>query len=268
MPKSQALPEERPAESIGNRFRNARINQGKSLQEAARVTCINTTTLANLESDNFAQMPAEVFTKGFIKLYAQYLALDPTEALELYAQQERLKPERQAESSYRRELLTGASMASPFSLFRSNPKIRIIAILLTVLLAFYALGAIFKVGQKRPDQTAPEDELAKSLVDANTQPLPGPPGEQPAPTETTTPGDVAGNATTNATQPEALPGAAAEAGTPGIGTPAAGSQPLLTGGGQSPLPVVGKTAPAPTPAPAAPPEATDTGRAGVTVVGR
>jgi cytoskeleton protein RodZ len=179
MPKSQAPPEERPDTTLGSHFRNARTSQGKSLQEAAQVTCINPTTLANLEADNYTKMPAEVFTRGFIKLYAQYLGLDTNETIKLYVNQEKLDPERPVEQPYRREILTGTAMAHPLSLFKSNPRLRIIAILLTVLLGFYVLGAILKVGQKHPDQATPENELAKSLVDGNIQPPPG------APTATT-----------------------------------------------------------------------------------
>lgn len=182
MLNNQAPQEERPVETLGNRLRNARTSQGKSLEEAARVTCINPTILAKLEADNFTKMPAEVFIKGFIKLYAQYLGLDATETIKLYINKEILDPERPVEQPYRREILTGATMAHPLSLFKSNPRLRIIAILLTVLLAFYVLGAILKVGQKHPDQATQENELASSLVDGNPQPLPGPSGEPPAST--------------------------------------------------------------------------------------
>lgn len=243
MPKTQDTPEERPAETLGSRFRNARTHLGKSLPEAAQVTCINPTILANLEVDNFTKMPAEVFTRGFIKLYAQYLGLDINETLKLYVNKENLDPERPVEQPYRREIGNGAAMAHPLNLFRSNPRLRIIVILLTVLLGFYVLGAILKVGQKHPEQTTPENELAKSLVDGNPQPLPGPPGEPPPAPEVTGQTGIPGAETMTTTLPEGQPAAGSAS-----GTPAAAYQPT-TGDRQPFPPVAVKTVPATTATP-------------------
>lgn len=223
MTNSDTTPEERPAETLGSRFRSARTSQGKSLQEVAQVTRINPTILAALESDNFAKMPAEVFTRGFIKLYAQYLGLDANETIKLYSNQENLDPERPTEEPYSRDVLNGAAMARPLSLFRANPRLRIIAILLTALLSFYVLGAILKAVQKRPDQAAPENELAKSLMDSNTPPLPGPPGELPAATEI--PGTTPLPTIPSETQPGAGPAADAQE-SPGAGVAPSANQPF------------------------------------------
>lgn len=223
MPKTQATPEEHPVETLGSRLRNARTSQGKSLQEAAQVTCINPTTLANLEADNYTKMPAKVFTRGFITLYSQYLGLDAKESLNQYMNQEHHDPERPTEQPYRREILTGAAMARPLNLFRSNPRVLIIAILLALLLGFYALGAILKVGQKHPGQITPENELAKSLVDGNTQPLPGPPGEATPVPEAAEQSGVSGTTSPTPTLPEAQPGAG-----PAAGIPATAAQPAST----------------------------------------
>lgn len=226
MPNIQDIQEERPSETLGSRFRNARTHLGKSLPEAAQVTCINPTILANLEADNFTKMPAEVFTKGFIKLYAQYLGLDVNETLKLYGNQENFDPERPAEQTYRREILTGAAMANPLSLFKFNPRMRIIAILLTVLLAFYILGAILKVGQKHPDQTTPENELAKSLVDGNPQFLPGQTGVAPTAGESAEQAGVSGTASLTTTLPEAQPASGTVTGAPAT----TGAQPSMPPG--------------------------------------
>ncbi len=251
MLKNQVIPEEKSVAALGSHFRNARTNLGKSLEEAAQVTCINPTILANLEADDFTKMPAEVFTRGFIKLYAQYLGLDANETLKLYVRQENFDQERPVDQPYRREILTGVPMAHQLSFFRDNRMVVINTILLTVLLAFYVLGAIIKMGQKPFDQITPENELAKSLVDGNTQPLPVTPGEAPAGTEGTGQTVVFETATPATTLPETQLGAAP----PASGTPAAADQTAINDGRQ-PLPTVtDKTAPAP----AAPPETTGTG---------
>lgn len=247
MLKDQALPEEQPVASLGSHFRNARTTQGKSLDEAARITCINPTILTNLEADDFTRMPAEVFTRGFIKLYAQYLGLDVNETLKLYVHQENLDPERPVDQPYRRDILTGATMAHPLSFLRSNPRAMIVAILLAVLLAFYALGAIIKMGQKPADQAAPENDLAKSLVDGTPQPLPGPPGEPPTGTEGTGQNETSETAALTAPQPETPPG---DGSAPGA--PAAAYQPASNSGQQPLPPVAEKAAPTPPATPATP----------------
>lgn len=242
MPKTQAIPTERPEETLGNRFRNARTSLDKSLQEAAQVTCINPTTLANLESDNFTNMPAEVFTRGFIKLYAQYLGLDVNETLKLYVNQEHLDQERPVEQPYRREIVTDASMANPLRLFKSSPRALIITVLLALLLGFYVLGAILKVGQKHPDPTAPENELAKSLVDGNTQPLPGPAGEPPTASGAIEQAGVPETAALTTTPTESQPAGGAASNPPAPANQASTDRQLS-------LPVSEKSAPAVSAAP-------------------
>lgn len=230
MTNTQAAPERRPAESLGSLFLHTRTSQGKSLAEAAEATRIPPTTLAALESDNFDHLPAEVFTRGFIKLYAEYLGLDANETLKLYVDQENLDPERPADRPYRRDILFGTAMAHPLTLLKGNPRVRIIVILLAALLGFYAVGALLKSVQKHPDQMAPENEVAKALVDSNTPPIPGPDGEAVPAAGLTMETGVAGTAALNAAPPEAQPGSFAPPGElPGQGSvPAPAAETAIT----------------------------------------
>ncbi|NTV14453.1 MAG: helix-turn-helix domain-containing protein [Desulfobulbaceae bacterium] len=176
-------------ESLGNRLRTTRLSRNTSLAEAATATRISQRILTALEADDFAALPAEVFTRGFIKLYAEHLGLNPNEVLTLFTDQENLDPERPADRPYRNDILHGTSMAHPLHLLKGNPRLRIIAILLAALLSFYVLGAIFKSIQKHPDQDSPENDVAKSLVNGQPQMLPPPAGEeQPSATDSTVPG--------------------------------------------------------------------------------
>jgi cytoskeleton protein RodZ len=71
-------------ESIGEMLREARHNKKASLEDAARATKIKIDTLEKLESDDFQALPAAAYTKGFLKLYAEYLGLDPAVVGEAY----------------------------------------------------------------------------------------------------------------------------------------------------------------------------------------
>ena len=71
-------------ESIGDKLREARHNRKASLEDAARTTKIKLEILEKLESDEFNKLAAPMYTKGFLKLYAEYLGLDSTEVVDAY----------------------------------------------------------------------------------------------------------------------------------------------------------------------------------------
>src|SRR3989338_7700519 len=77
----------RSDETLGSFLKRHRQNQGKELEEIAEKTRIHASTLRAIEEDNPKALPAEVFARGFVKNYAQYLGLDPNEALAWYIEQ-------------------------------------------------------------------------------------------------------------------------------------------------------------------------------------
>lgn len=70
--------------SVGLHLRELRERRGISLEEIARSTRVLHRYLEALEADDFAVLPAPVFTKGFIRSYCQALDVAPDEALALY----------------------------------------------------------------------------------------------------------------------------------------------------------------------------------------
>jgi cytoskeleton protein RodZ len=73
--------------SVGTFLRQRREARGVSLKEMARSTRVREGYLEALEADDFAELPAVVFTKGFIRAYCQILNEAPDEALRLYSEQ-------------------------------------------------------------------------------------------------------------------------------------------------------------------------------------
>jgi cytoskeletal protein RodZ len=71
-------------ESIGEILREARHTKQASLEDAARATRIKFEILERLESDEFSQLAAPMYTKGFLKLYAEYLGLDAPAIVDAY----------------------------------------------------------------------------------------------------------------------------------------------------------------------------------------
>ena len=71
-------------ESIGENLREARHNRKASLEDASRATKIKIEILEQLESDEFDRLAAPTYTKGFLKLYAEYLGLDSQSVVDAY----------------------------------------------------------------------------------------------------------------------------------------------------------------------------------------
>ncbi len=71
-------------ESIGENLREARHNKKVSLEDASRATRIKIDILEQLESDEFDRLAAPTYTKGFLRLYAEYLGLDSQSSVDAY----------------------------------------------------------------------------------------------------------------------------------------------------------------------------------------
>jgi len=75
--------------SFGEYLRRERELRDITLREIADETKVSFRYLHALETDNTEKLPAEVFIKGFIKSYAQYIGLDPDEAMLRYQELKR-----------------------------------------------------------------------------------------------------------------------------------------------------------------------------------
>ena len=71
-------------ESIGDLLREARHGKKATLEDVSRTTRINVEILEKLEAGEFDQLAAPAYTKGFLKLYAEYLGLDSQAIVQAY----------------------------------------------------------------------------------------------------------------------------------------------------------------------------------------
>src|SRR3990172_12601658 len=71
-------------QTVGSYLRELRTGRGVSLEELARTTRVGQGYLQALEADAFNQLPAPVFTKGFIRAYCLALGEPSDEALSRY----------------------------------------------------------------------------------------------------------------------------------------------------------------------------------------
>jgi cytoskeletal protein RodZ len=70
---------------LGDLLRKAREAKGLSLAQVEEATRIRGAYLQALEEEAFEQLPAPVYTRGFLKNYALYLGLDAQQVLALYS---------------------------------------------------------------------------------------------------------------------------------------------------------------------------------------
>ncbi|MDH3345921.1 MAG: helix-turn-helix domain-containing protein, partial [Kiritimatiellaceae bacterium] len=178
--------------TLGEQLRTAREAKGVSETEAGEATNIMTKHIHAMEVDDFSMMAAPTYAKGFIRLYANYLGLDPEPLVEEYTEhhggnpqpfisengEEHVHPVRR--SIAQNEDVSGG--AGPLSkLFSGNFKnlsdtpfkdIRVIAGIIASLLVLLTLissvsTCIQRKNANRP--AAPRAEAARMLLD---EPLP------------------------------------------------------------------------------------------------
>ncbi len=71
-------------EGLGKKFQDARIARGLTLDEAARMTKIRPSRLAEIEADDFSQFPSLAYAKGFLLIYGKFLDVDVTPYLDAF----------------------------------------------------------------------------------------------------------------------------------------------------------------------------------------
>jgi cytoskeleton protein RodZ len=71
-------------EGLGKKFQEARLARGLTLDEAARMTKIRPSRLAEIEADDFSQFPSLAYAKGFLLIYGKFLEVDVTPYLDAF----------------------------------------------------------------------------------------------------------------------------------------------------------------------------------------
>lgn len=69
------------ATRLGDAFRTERTRRGITLDDAERTTRINRVYLEAIEDGRLETLPAPVYTRGFVRLYARFLGLDADAAV-------------------------------------------------------------------------------------------------------------------------------------------------------------------------------------------
>lgn len=72
--------------TLGQTFKHAREKRKMTASQAAAATRIKIQHIQAMERDDFSRMAAPMYAKGFIKIYAEHLGLDPAPLLREYVE--------------------------------------------------------------------------------------------------------------------------------------------------------------------------------------
>jgi cytoskeletal protein RodZ len=76
--------------SVGQYLREKREERRMSVAEIARATRVPVSSVERIESDQFDELPAEVFVRGFLKSYAKAVGVPEDEVLARYTSSRRV----------------------------------------------------------------------------------------------------------------------------------------------------------------------------------
>ncbi len=68
--------------TVGSKLKAARLARHESLEDISKAIRVRVAYLEALEADDFSRLPSPVHARGFLRLYANYLGLDPNEILQ------------------------------------------------------------------------------------------------------------------------------------------------------------------------------------------
>jgi cytoskeleton protein RodZ len=125
-----------PAETFGQYLKRERELRHVTLEEVASGTKIAIHMLRAMEADRWDEIPAEIFIRGFIKHYAEFIGLVPEDVYLRYQEERGVLPE----EDY------GEAMRCSVSLERtyfSSRRLIWIAVLMFVALLILGVGIFF-----------------------------------------------------------------------------------------------------------------------------
>jgi len=77
--------------TLGEKLRKLRSDRRMSLNEVSRVTKIQIVYLERLEEGMYDKLPADVYVKGFLRSYAEFLGVDEEILVKLYEKEKGIK---------------------------------------------------------------------------------------------------------------------------------------------------------------------------------
>ena len=203
-------------EGLGKKFQEARQARNLTLDEAARMTKIRPTRLAEIEADDFSQFPSLAYAKGFLLIYGKFLDVDVTAYLDAFEDSERVtvdgysylqenRPEKPVSAPAVPRRPATAGRPSRAGRNRISPMPLIFGIVVLVI-GFSVMKLLLNVQRLAPGKTESTAQASPSTSPA-TGSKPAPPGPaSSAPSNVASAPSVAPTASSAPTLAPAAPG--------------------------------------------------------------
>ena len=181
------------SDSVGQMLRHHREEKGLTMEEVSKITKVPEKTLQLIENDQFRELPAPAYTKGFIKLFAQAVGADLSAIVGLYmgTQPQAMKQELTIQNdSLKTEPLWVVILRQVSQILKSmkdnarklNPRVWIVSagilILLTIVSWVRSCGPSRREEAVRPDgiiqkkERVQIPEVSSNLIDVKEEPRP------------------------------------------------------------------------------------------------
>ncbi|MDR3592236.1 MAG: DUF4115 domain-containing protein [Negativicutes bacterium] len=170
-------------QTLGDILRAAREKQGISVKDVEKATSIRAIYIQAIEDGNYEILPGEVYLKGFIRNYANFLSLNGQEMVNLYRQSlvpEAAVPVEPAVNEKKER--TRTEKKEPAANSGSSGKWLTGAVVLLVIAGAVWLAQSYWNGPSAPPTPAPQSQ--NQSQSQSTQPAPPPqaaPQKPPAP---------------------------------------------------------------------------------------
>ncbi|PYK02884.1 MAG: hypothetical protein DME63_05120 [Verrucomicrobia bacterium] len=183
-------------EGLGKKFQDARLARGLTLDEAARLTKIRPSRLAEIEADDFSQFPSLAYAKGFLLIYGKFLDVDVTPYLDVFETsrevtvdgysylQDQPAPKRRRVHTTRARVVrrqrTSGDRRSPFPIFIAVGVIVVGFILMRLIMNIQRIAPHQMVGVPQP-ATAQSPAPQAAPTQASVAPVAPAPSRPPSP---------------------------------------------------------------------------------------
>jgi len=162
-------------ESIGEKLKKVRQQKGLTLEEVQKKTKIHLNILKAIEGEGLTNL-SPVYLKGFLKIYCNFLGLDPKECIPDYKEHASIVPVQTSIPEERNKpLKSGPTFLENASLKLSSlPLKKIKKLLIFLLIAFvfiFVLGKIIKFISSRPNPSPAVVNLQKRKVIVRQAPV-------------------------------------------------------------------------------------------------
>jgi cytoskeleton protein RodZ len=172
------------ARTVGARLREAREKQGVSLRQIANTTRISVMSLEALERSDLSRLPGGIFTRAFIRAYAEEVGLDAERLIQDFIAE--LPPESVMATSRPTTLEDGEALESDRKAVATAMKLVLVSLPIAAFVIYYSMhrGPRASSSAARSAADSPKDDAPQALSGVRS----GAPPASAATSSTSSPG--------------------------------------------------------------------------------